>query len=383
MVTTLGEVFWGDRRIPYEIDEMGVAREIDEIDLDLLEEPEDLAVVPPSSEAGSCGNSCVFCYIRQNPPEVLKERGGSVDTTRHDTLNDPNLEERVESARDRYHDLRFRIVDTAGNVGVDEGRIESLAAAGIDEIQISLHTTVPETRKRLMGNPNADELLELLPKFEDVGIDVIADLVLTPGYNLEELPRTCKDLESMGVRQVRVFPAGGTDYARGFRFPTRGELEWMRETSRLLDRELDVEVIPSPTIDALLGEPVFEPPDLPEPDFEAVIVVGELAAPIFEPAVRDLENVELLVVKNRVFGGVIGASSLLTARDVLREVERYDPRTEFPVIILPDAMFGPDGRTLDGWSREELVGRLAALGYTVMTCRKPEEVARILASPLP
>ncbi|WP_456481421.1 DUF512 domain-containing protein [Methanopyrus sp.] len=360
-----------------------MAHEIDEIDLDLMEEPENLAVVPPSCEAGPCGNSCVFCYIKQNPPEVLREHGGNVDTTRHDTLNDPHLEERVERARDRYPDLRFRIVDTAGNVGIDERRVESLAAAGVDEVQISLHTTVPETRKRLMGNPNADELLELLPRFEDVGIDVIADLVLTPGYNLRELPRTCEDLETMGARQVRVFPVGGTDLARGFRFPTRRELEWMRETSRQLDRGLDVEVVPSPTIDALLGEPAFDPPDLPEPDFEAVIVVGELAAPIFEPAVRELENVELLVVKNRVFGGVIGASSLLTARDVLREIERHEPRTEFPVLILPDAMFDPDGRTLDGWSREELVGKLAALGYTVVTCRKPEDVAKVLASPSP
>ncbi|WP_457619519.1 DUF512 domain-containing protein, partial [Methanopyrus sp.] len=140
---------------------------------------------------------------------------------------------------------------------------------------------------------------------------------------------------------------------------------------------------PSPTIDALLGEPAFDPPDLPEPDFEAVIVVGELAAPIFEPAVRELRNVELLVVENRVFGGVIGASSLLTAKDVLREAERYEPRTEFPVLILPDAMFGPNGVTLDGWSREELVGRLATLGYTVVTCRKPEDVAKVLASPSP
>jgi len=360
-----------------------VAHEIDELDLDMIKEPENLAVIPPSERAGPCGNACVFCYIPQNPPEVRKERGGKVGTTRHDTLNDPELERRIEAARDRYPDLRLRIVDTAGNVGLDEERIESLAAAGLDELQLSLHTTNPETRARLMRNPEAGRVIELLPRFEEVGIDLIADLVLTPGYNLREFPETCRRLEEVGAKQVRVFPVGGTRLARGFRFPTEEELRWMWETARELDRELDLEVVPAPTIRALLGEPACEPPRLPEPDFETYLVVGELAAPIFEPAVRDLENVELVVVENRVFGGVIGASSLLTAKDVLREVKRVEPRSDCPLLILPDAMFGPDGKTLDGVSREELVGRLAALGFTVVTCRTPEEVAEVLAAPAP
>ncbi len=340
-------------------------------------------MIPPSVNAGPCHNDCVFCYIRQNPPEVLKKHGGKVDTTKHDTLNDPDLERRVEKAAERYPELTLRIVDTAGNVGLDEDRIESLASSGLDQIQISVHTAVPETRCKLMRNPRADVLLDLLPRFEENGIDVIADLVLTPGYNLEELPTTLRRLDGAGVREIRVFPVGGTELASGFRFPTEDEIRWVLKTCHEIGGEIDPDVIPSPTLEALLGEPVKEPPDLPEPDVPTYLVTGELAAPIFEPAVKRLENVELVIVKNETFGGVIGAAGLLTARDVLRELRSVEPPDEQALVVLPDAMFGPDGVTLDGVRRDELIGRLAGMGFLVEVCRDPEEVAAVLSSPIP
>jgi len=367
----------------FEVDEHGYVHPIDELDLDLIPEPEGLAVIPPSRDAGPCCNDCIFCYIRQNPPEVLRRNGGKVDTTKHDTLNDPNLEERVEKASERYPELTFRIVDTAGNVGLDAGRIEDLASRGLDEIQISVHTAVPETRCELMRNPNADRLLELLPAFEDVGVRVIADLVLTPGYNLEELPFSLRRLDELGVSEIRVFPVGGTDLAEGFRFPTEGEVRWILRVCDEVGGEVESEVRPSPTLRALLGEPVEDPPDLPEPDVYTYLVTGELAAPVFEPAVEGLDRVELVVVKNRVFGGVIGAAGLLTAGDVLRELESLNPPEEPSMVILPDAMFGPDGVTLDGVGKDELIGRLAGMGFLVEVCRTPDDVAAVLSSPVP
>ncbi|MDK2913360.1 MAG: hypothetical protein PWQ79_275 [Thermococcaceae archaeon] len=343
-------------------------RMITKYELDGVDERDDLVVIPPSSKAGPCGSYCLFCYLRQNPPEMIYR------VSFHDTLNDPELEKRIAYVSEHYPELWKRVTDTAGNVGFDEKRIESLYNAGLDEIQISVHTTKKEKRIALMRTPLASRLIDLLPMASE-HFRVIADIILTPGYNVDDIGEIIEDLNSMGVAEVRLFPIGVTRYNRNVRPLTREELLFVKETALKKDDELEIKVVIPPIFKALLGEFRLdvEPFEI-EPELPVYIFTGELA---YLELRRLFPRIPVVAVKNEFFGGNIGTAGLLTGRDVLREVRKL-PEVDLGVLLLPELMFYGD-RTLDGYTRDELVGRvIAEKGYIVETALEPVEVPRVL-----
>ncbi|AMM53515.1 DUF512 domain-containing protein [Pyrococcus kukulkanii] len=352
----------------YELTEDLKLRKITKYELDGIDEREDLLVIPPSSKAGPCGNGCVFCYLLQNPSDMVYK------VPRHDTLNDPELENRIRYAREHY-DLWIRVTDTSGNVKFDKDRVESLYSAGLDEIQISVHTTKKDVRARLMRNRHAGKLIDLLP-FVAEHFRVIADIILTPGYNVDDIGEIIEDLDSMGINEVRLFPVGVTRYNRfGVRPLTKEELMFVKRVALEKDKELDIKVVIPPIFLALLGEFTtgVEPFDI-EPNIPTYILTGELAYPEMR---RLFPRVNVVMVKNEFFGGNIGTAGLLTGRDVLKEVEKL-PEVDIGLIILPELMFYGD-MTLDGWRRQDLFTRiLVEKGYIVETALEPQEIPKVI-----
>ncbi|CAB49981.1 DUF512 domain-containing protein [Pyrococcus abyssi] len=352
----------------YELTEDFKLRKITKYELDGIDERDDLLVIPPSSKAGPCGNGCIFCYLLQNPPEMIYK------VPRHDTLNDPTLEDRIRYARENF-DLWIRVTDTSGNVRFDEDRIKSLYSAGLDEIQISVHTTKKDVRVKLMRNRHAGKLIDLLPMVVE-HFRVIADIILTPGYNVDDIGEIIEDLDRIGVHEVRLFPVGVTKFNRfGVRPLTREELLYVKEVALEKDKELDIEVVIPPIFEALLGEFTtgLEPFDI-ETDFPTYILTGELAYPEMR---RLFPKLNVIMVKNEFFGGNIGTAGLLTGRDVLREVEKL-PEVDIGLILLPELMFYGD-MTLDGWKREELFSKiLIEKGYIVETALEPQEIPKVI-----
>ena len=350
----------------YELTEDYKLRKITKYELDMMDEREDLLIIPPSSKAGSCGNDCVFCYLMQNPLQMIYR------ASKHDTLNDPDLENRIAYAREHY-DLWIRVTDTSANVRFDEKRIESLHSAGLDEIQISLHTTKREVRIKLMKNRNAGKVIDLLPKVVE-NFRVIADIILTPGYNVFDIGEILDELDGFGVHEARLFPIGVTRYSRT-RALTREELLFVKNVVLEKQKELSLKVVIPPIFQALLGEfkIPLEPFDV-EPSLPTYIFTGELAYPELK---RLFPKINVVMVKNEFFGGNIGTAGLLTAYDVLREVEKL-PEVELGVLLLPEVMFYGDS-TLDGWRREELFTKiLVEKGYIVETALEPQEIPKIL-----
>ncbi|AAL80973.1 DUF512 domain-containing protein [Pyrococcus furiosus DSM 3638] len=352
----------------YELTEDFKLRKITKYELDGVDEREDLLVIPPSSKAGPCGNGCLFCYLLQNPPEMIYR------VARHDTLNDPTLEERIRYAR-KHYDLWIRVTDTSGNVKFDENRIKSLYEAGLDEIQISVHTTKKDVRIKLMRNRHAGKLIDLLPLVAK-HFRTIADIILTPGFNVDDIGEIIEDLDSMGVHEVRLFPVGVTKYNRfEIRPLTKEELSYVKEVALEKDKELGIKVVIPPIFLALLGEFTtgLEPFNI-EPEFPTYIFTGELAYPEMK---RLFPRIKVVMVKNEFFGGNIGTAGLLTGRDVLREVERL-PEVDFGLILLPELMFYGD-MTLDGWRRQDLFSKiLIEKGYIVETALEPTEIPKVI-----
>ncbi|MDV3103351.1 DUF512 domain-containing protein [Thermococcus waiotapuensis] len=352
----------------YEFTEDFKLRKITKYGLDGVDEREDLVVIPLSSRAGPCGSNCLFCYLRQNPPEMIYR------VSFHDTLNDRELEKRIAYVSEHYPELWIRITDTAGNVGLDEERIKSLSRAGLDEMQISVHTTKKEKRIALMRSPLAGRLIDLLPLVAKT-FRVIADIILTPGYNVDDIGEIIRDLASMDVAEVRLFPVGVTKYNKNVRPLTGEELVFVKETALEAGDETGIKVVIPPVFKALLGELRldFGPVEV-EPAIPTYILTGELAYPELR---RIFPRIPVVRVKNEFFGGNIGTAGLLTGRDVLRTVEGL-PEVDLGLILLPELMFYGD-KTLDGYTRDELISRiLVERGYMVESALEPAEVPKVL-----
>ena len=146
-------------------------------------------------EKRGCGNKCLFCFIDQlPPPPALRE-----------TLYFKDDDERLSFLFGNYITL----------TNLTEAHIERIAAMRLSPINISVHTTDPALRARLMGNPRAGEVLAYIPRLAAAGIKLNFQIVLCRGINDgAELERTLRDLcaHYPATESVAVVPAGLTKY---------------------------------------------------------------------------------------------------------------------------------------------------------------------------
>ena len=85
-------------------------------------------------------------------------------------------------------------------------------------INVSVHTTNPELRCRMMHNRFAGEKLDYLRQFANAGIAMNCQIVLCPGINDgKELERTLTDLGNLmpNIQSVAVVPVGITKFRDG------------------------------------------------------------------------------------------------------------------------------------------------------------------------
>lgn len=162
------------------------------------------------SDYKSCTNQCIFCFIDQMPPGM------------RDTLYFKDDDSRLSFLFGNYVTL----------TNLTEHEISRIIKMHISPMNISVHTTNPELRVKMMKNPHAGEVLSIIRRFAQAGIKINCQIVLCPGYNDgEELKRTLSDLETMcpQVQAIAVVPVGITRYRqnlpemRSFTKETAGE----------------------------------------------------------------------------------------------------------------------------------------------------------------
>lgn len=144
----------------------------------------------------TCRNQCVFCFIDQMPPGM------------RDSLYFKDDDSRLSFLFGNYITL----------TNLSQHEIERIIELHITPINVSVHTTNPELRCRMMNNRFAGETLGLLQRFADAGIHMDCQLVLCPGWNDgEELQRSMRDLAALApaVESVAVVPVGLTKYRDG------------------------------------------------------------------------------------------------------------------------------------------------------------------------
>lgn len=148
---------------------------------------------PILSHMKSCTNKCIFCFIDQLPPNMRKSMYFKDDDSRMSFLHG------------NYITL----------TNMDEQDIDKIIKYRISPINISVHTTNGELRKKMLNNKNAGDILSKLKKFAVNRIQINCQIVLCRGVNDEkELDKTVEDLMQLNyaIKSVAVVPAGLTKY---------------------------------------------------------------------------------------------------------------------------------------------------------------------------
>ncbi len=148
---------------------------------------------PLMDEKHSCKNGCIFCFIDQNP-EGLRE-----------SLYFKDDDSRLSFIHGNYITL----------TNMTDKDVERIVKMRFSPINISVHTTNPELRVKMMKNRRSGEVLKYLGDFKNAGLSMCGQIVLCKGVNDgEELLRSMNDLSEYfpEMSSVAVVPAGLTKF---------------------------------------------------------------------------------------------------------------------------------------------------------------------------
>ena len=148
---------------------------------------------PLMDKKQTCKNGCIFCFIDQNP-EGLRE-----------SLYFKDDDSRLSFIHGNYITL----------TNMTERDVARIVKMKFSPINISVHTTNPELRVKMMKNKHSGEVLRYLDDFKAAGLRMCGQVVLCRGINDgEELRRTLTDLASYYpyMSSVAIVPAGLTKF---------------------------------------------------------------------------------------------------------------------------------------------------------------------------
>ena len=178
-------------------------------------------------KAKRCSNKCMFCFIDQNPRGMRESLYFKDDDSRLSFLqgNFVTLTNMKEEDIDRI--IRYRI----------------------SPINISVHTTNPELRVKMLGNRFAGTVYNRIKRLAEAGIEMHCQIVLIPEVNNgEELKRTITELYELypAVANIAVVPIGVTKYRDGLvqvktftNETARKELEMVMEFQKRFMKEIN------------------------------------------------------------------------------------------------------------------------------------------------
>ncbi len=148
----------------------------------------------------SCCNNCIFCFIDQMPKGM------------RETLYFKDDDARLSFLQGNYVTL----------TNLQDKDIDRICEMRLN-INVSVHTTNPELRCKMMHNRFAGEKLKYLKQIADSGLMMNCQIVCCPEINDgDELRRTLTDLAALmpNIQSVAVVPVGVTKFRQGL-YPLR------------------------------------------------------------------------------------------------------------------------------------------------------------------
>jgi putative radical SAM enzyme (TIGR03279 family) len=168
----------------------------EEIEFDIersLGDPMGVDLEPP--RVRRCANRCDFCFV-DGLPEGLRQS---------------------LYIRDDDYRLSFRYGHFVTLTNLKPWDIERIIEYRLSPLYVSVHATDPVTRRYVLRNPLAPDIMPLLGRFAESGIIFHTQVVMSPGVNDGAvLERTLSDLYDFGpaVQNCSVVPVGLTEYSK-------------------------------------------------------------------------------------------------------------------------------------------------------------------------
>ena len=340
--------------------------EIEEIELE-KDYDEDLGIVFESAvfdKVKPCLNNCIFCFVSQQPKGL------------RNTLYIKDDDYRLSYMQGTY-------ITTTNLTQKDKDRIAKLH---LGPFYISVHTTNPELRVKMLRNPKAGNIMDNLNWFKENEIPFHTQIVLCPGYNDGfELDRTLRDLSSLGesLLSIAIVPVGITQF-RDFKLKT-------------VDKNIAIETIQisKKYPKAICSDEFFLLAEQKIPDsayygnfsqlddgvgalrtliddFDDLSLPNSLKKPLnicfacsvaaqiaFEYITNKLNNVknltvQLTPVKSTYWGENITVAGLITSDDLINSIKDI----EADYIIVPSIMLKPySDLFLDGVSMQDVINK--------------------------
>ncbi len=300
----------------------------------------------------TCRNRCIFCFVNQLPKGMRKSLYLKDDDYRMSFL--------------------FGNYITLTNLSSKEK--DRIIQQKLSPLYVSVHTTNHDLRNKMLGSPEAPDILKDLRVLTSNKIRIHAQIVVCPGYNDgEELSNTVKDLQKFYpyVASVAVVPVGLTKYRKSSVRPVEKNdalrvIESVKKFRQRCKRRHGDPIVyladefyikaeaPLPPVNEY-GElhqiengvgliPVFQHcakrlklPKKIEP-VKAAVFTGSSFMPYLEEFARKLNTIdglslEVFKVENKFFGPSVTVTGLLTGKDILKTIVG---KTNADCLLVPD-----------------------------------------------
>ncbi len=327
------------------------------------DEGEDLGLVFETylmDKTKRCANNCVFCFVDQMPKGM------------RETLYFKDDDSRMSFLLGNYISL----------TNLSEDDIDRIIRMHISPINVSVHATDPEIRKKLVRNPRAGECMGIMRRFCEAGITLNCQIVVCPGLNDGEvLKASVSDLLSLGeyIESVAVVPVGITKHRDGLYPLSPVTKEIAAETIRIVDEfgektkkerwdrvvyaadEFYIKAgMPLPGNSYYDGYPqlgngvglmtllheefsdALDYTEIPGSIEPFAVATGVSAAPFIRKLIDELQekcnniiSAEVYAIKNEFFGETVDVAGLVTGRDLINTLRG---KTLAKRLLIPEVM---------------------------------------------
>ena len=299
-------------------------------------------------EYRSCRNKCMFCFIDQMPKGM------------RDTHKFKDDDSRLSFLQGNYITL----------TNMSDHDIQRIVDYHLEPINVSIHTTNPELRCKMLHNRFAGDALKKIQILYDGGITMNGQIVLCKGINDgEELERSIRDMTKWlpNLQSVSVVPVGLTKFRDGL-YPlepfTKEDAKevlgiihkWQKkiyeeygihfihagdEWYLLAEEELPEEERYDGYLQLENGvgmlrlllnefEEAYEPLAGDGREIHLSMATGKLAYPYLKEMLERLKakypnlNVNLFEIRNDFFGERITVAGLITGQDLIAQLKGQD-----------------------------------------------------------
>jgi len=338
------------------------------------EQGQPLGLIFTAPNPARCRNNCVFCFVHQLPKGLRKPL----------------------YVKDEDYRLSFLNGNYVTLANLKPAELARIIEQRLSPLYISVHSTNPELREQLLGRKGIPPILGQLRKLADARITLHTQVVLCPGLNDgRELEQTVADLAALypAVQSLAVVPLGLTSHRQHLPLLTPVDDDYAHEfisvwelRAKLLNKRLGQPFLFLADEFYLKAGLPFPPlrtyGDLPQIEngvglvplflrdagrtlrmarklgtLRVTVATGVSAFGFVADFLKKLEEktgveIEVVAVKNRLFGESVTVSGLVAGNDIVAALAERDIGS---ALLLPDVMIKEgEGLLLDDLSLAEL-----------------------------